>query len=93
MRRIRPYIVVGFMICREPFVIQLPPSSHNLVVGPTHRHSWCPWHKKFLAKNGVSSGPMCLQSRQMRDGQLVPHVTLMHEYQHIIPTTVFDMPL
>ena len=52
-RHICPYNVVGFIICHESSAIQLLPSSHNLVAGPIHCRSSCPWHKKFPAENGV----------------------------------------
>ena len=70
-----------------------PPILAQPCVGPICRRSSCLWHKKFLAKNGVSIGPMCSQSRHMWDGQLVPHIALMQEHQHMIQDLMFDMSL
>ena len=60
--------LVIIMILCESSVIQLFPSPHKLVVGPICCRSSCPWHKKFPAKNGVSIGPMCLQTDICRMG-------------------------
>jgi hypothetical protein len=44
-------------------------------------------------KNGVSIGPMFLQSRLMRVGQPIPRVAVVLDYRHIIPAEVFATPL
>ena len=55
-RHIRAYAVVGLTICRKSYVIQLLPSSHNLVLGQIQRCSSCPWHNKHPPKMAFRLG-------------------------------------